>query len=170
MERYGRKVDALPILNVDDDLLAWGARIGETFRNMALAQRSSGIRTGVRKSSVYGNYQYNYDQNGYGSARTFDLRNGKPFLSYDYYLSIDRPVDEAAADLEELMQLNPARPYFLLMHVRESNTIEKVATIIGQLTEPVEVVPLDTFLALAAGAKTYRAHFKQPTDPVNLNP
>ena len=70
MERYGRKVDALPILNVDDDLLAWGARVGETFRTMALAERASGIKSGVRKSSVYGNYQYNYDQNGYGSARS----------------------------------------------------------------------------------------------------
>ncbi len=28
MERYGRKVDALPILNVDDNLLAWGASVG----------------------------------------------------------------------------------------------------------------------------------------------
>ena len=108
--------------------------------------------------------------NGYGTARTFDLRDGKPFLSYDYYLSIERPVEEAAADLEELIQLNPARPYFLLMHVRESNTIEKVAAIIGRLTEPVEVVPLDTFLALAASAKTYRTNFQQPTDPVNRNP
>lgn len=69
MERYARKVDALPILNVDETLLAWGAKVGETFRTMALAQRSSGIKSGVRKSSVYGNYQYNYDQYGYGSAR-----------------------------------------------------------------------------------------------------
>ena len=37
---------------------------------MALAERGSGIKSGVRKSSVYGNYQYNYDQNGYGSARS----------------------------------------------------------------------------------------------------
>jgi len=108
--------------------------------------------------------------NGYGSARTFDLRDGKPFLSYDYYLSLDRPEEEAAADLEELIQLNPARPYFLLMHVRERNTIEKVANIIDRLSEPVEVVPLDVFLKLAAGAKTYRTHYQQPTDPVNLNP
>lgn len=70
MERYGRKVDALPILNVDAALLAYGANIGETFRAMALAERGAGIKSGVRKSSVYGNYQYNYDQNGYGSART----------------------------------------------------------------------------------------------------
>lgn len=108
--------------------------------------------------------------NGYGSARTFDLRDGKPFLSYDYYLDVNRTIDEAAADLEELIQLNPARPYFLLMHVRESNTIEKVATIFSRLSEPVEVVPLDVFLKLAAGAPTFRRHFKQPTDPVDLNP
>jgi hypothetical protein len=108
--------------------------------------------------------------NGYGSARTFDLRDGRPFLSYEYYLSVDRPEDEAAADLEELIQLNPARPYFLLVHVRESNTIEKVANIIGRLSEPVEVVPLDVFLKLAAGAKTYRTYHRLPTDPVNLNP
>ena len=66
MERYGQKVDALPILNVDDELLDWGAMVGETFRTMALAQRSSGIRQGVRKSSVYGNYDYD---NGYYGNR-----------------------------------------------------------------------------------------------------
>lgn len=108
--------------------------------------------------------------NGYGSARTFDLRDGKPFLSYDYYLDVNRPVDEAAADLEELIQLNPKRPYFLLMHVRESNTIEKVSSILGSLTEPVEVVPLDVFLKLAASAKTYQTNYQQPADPVDHNP
>ena len=69
MERYGRKVDAMPVLNVDDELLAWGARVGETFRVMALAERASGIKSGVRKSSVYGNYQYSYDQYGYTNIR-----------------------------------------------------------------------------------------------------
>lgn len=70
MERYARKVDALPVLNVDDDLLAWGARVGETFRVMALAERAGGIKAGVRKSSVYGNYQYSYDSYGYTNFRS----------------------------------------------------------------------------------------------------
>lgn len=69
MERYARKVDALPVLNVDEDLLAWGAKVGEAFRNMALAQRTSGIKAGVRKSSVYGNYQYGYNGSGYSTTR-----------------------------------------------------------------------------------------------------
>ncbi|MCA9052445.1 MAG: hypothetical protein KDA75_01345, partial [Planctomycetaceae bacterium] len=74
MERYGQKVDALPILNVDDELLDWGASVGETFRTMALAQRSSGIRQGVRKSSVYGNYDYG---NGYYGARPVANEKGE---------------------------------------------------------------------------------------------
>jgi hypothetical protein len=108
--------------------------------------------------------------NGYGTARTFDLRGNQPFISYDYYLDVDRPTGEAAADLEELIQLNPKRPYFLLMHVRESNTVEKVATILGSLSEPVEVVPLDVFLKLAASSKTYRTNYQQPGDPIDHNP
>ncbi len=64
MERYGEKVDKLPILNVDEELLDWGASVAETFRTMALAQRSAGIRQGVRKSSIYRNYGYS-DEYGY---------------------------------------------------------------------------------------------------------
>lgn len=104
--------------------------------------------------------------NGYGVARTYDLRGTQPMISYDYYLEVKRPVEEAAADLEELMQLNPQRPYFLLMHVRELNTVEKVNAIFNRLSEDVEVVPLDVFLKMSATEKTYRTRFKQPTDAV----
>ena len=108
--------------------------------------------------------------NGYGTARTYDLRDGKPLISYDYYLDVNRPVKDAAADLEELIQLNPKRPYFLLLHIRERNTVEKVTSIFNSLSEPVEVVPLDVFLKLAADAKTYQTHYQEPGDPVNRNP
>jgi hypothetical protein len=108
--------------------------------------------------------------NGYGTARTFDLRDGNPFLSYDYYLDVNRSIDEAAADLDELMQLNPQRPYFLLMHVREANTVDKVSTILSRLSEPAEVVPLDLFLKFAASNKTYRTHYQEPSAPIDHNP
>ncbi|WP_221031571.1 GxGYxYP domain-containing protein [Actomonas aquatica] len=108
--------------------------------------------------------------NGYGTARTFDLRGDQPMLSYDYYLGVERPTEEAAADLEELIRLNPGRPYFLLMHVRERTTIEQVANILDNLSDSVEVVPLDRFLRLAAAAKTYRTRYQQPEDPIDHNP
>ena len=107
--------------------------------------------------------------NGYGAARTFDLRNGRPMLSYDYYLSRTRPAEEVIADLEELMALNSRRPYFLLMHVRESRTIDRVAEILNALPDEVELVPPDVFLKLAAGNKTYKTRFMQPDDPKDFN-
>jgi len=107
--------------------------------------------------------------NGYGAARTFDLRNGKPLISYDYYLGVHRPKDQAVADLEELMHLNDKRPYFLLVHVRESTTIDRVADIIEALPDEVEVVPLDVFLKYASGKKTYKTRYQQPDDPVDYN-
>ncbi|QDT42119.1 hypothetical protein Pan241w_22000 [Gimesia alba] len=62
-ERYARKIDRLPILNVDEDLLTYGSDVAETLRGIALAKRAAGSRTGVRNASVYGNYSYNYDSN-----------------------------------------------------------------------------------------------------------
>lgn len=105
--------------------------------------------------------------NGYYTASTFDLRDKRPFMSYDYYLSVTRSIPEAIADIDELMLLNPKRPYFLLMHVRERNTVEMVAKIISGLSEPAEVVPLDVFLQFAAGNKTYQTRYQ--TSPLEGN-
>lgn len=107
--------------------------------------------------------------NGYGSARTFDLRGGRPMVSYDYYLGLHRPTAEAIADLEELIHLNRKRPYFLLIHVRESTTIDRVADILEGVREEIEVVPLDVFLKLAASRQTYERRYLKESDPVDYN-
>jgi hypothetical protein len=99
--------------------------------------------------------------NGYSAAQTFDLRNGQPLISYDYYLAVNCSVDDAVADLDELIRLNDRRPYFLLIHIRESNTVEKVKQIIDRLSEKVEVLPLDIFLKMAADKKTYETRYQQ---------
>jgi hypothetical protein len=75
MERYGRKIDALPILNVDEDLLNWGASVSETFRSMGIAERGAGVRQGVRKSQVYGDYSYSDD--GYYNYRPESSRKNE---------------------------------------------------------------------------------------------
>ena len=93
--------------------------------------------------------------NGYGPASTFDLRDGRPFISYDYYLGEDRPREEAIADLRELARLNTERPYFLLLHVRQWSTIEYVKGILDALGPEFEVVPLDVFLKMAASEPTF---------------
>ncbi len=90
MERYARNIDRLPILNVDEDLLNWGASVGETLRSASGTTRMAGIRTGVRKSQVYGNYQYAYDNNGYYYRRDRYTHLSDPitrwnFCTYHHY-------------------------------------------------------------------------------------
>ena len=103
--------------------------------------------------------------NGYGPARTRDLRDTRAMISYDYYIDPRRPREEVAADLNELIAINSQRPYFLLVHVRESNDVNSLVEITRQLDGPVEIVPVDVFLKLAASKKTYTTRYQLPTDP-----
>ncbi len=82
MERYARKIDRLPILYVDEDLLEFGSKTAETLRIMAGARRSAGLRAGSQKAALrtsvggyygaygggYYNYSYGYGGAGYGSV------------------------------------------------------------------------------------------------------
>ena len=54
--------------------------------------------------------------------------------------------------------------------MRESNTVEKVKHIIERLSAPVEVVPLDIFLKLAADRQTYRTRYQEPVKPEAAKP
>jgi len=103
--------------------------------------------------------------NGYGPARTRDLRDTRAMISYDYYIDPRRPREEVAADLNELIAINSKRPYFLLVHVRESNDVNSLVEITRQLDGPVEIVPVDVFLKLAASNQTYTTRYQLPTDP-----
>jgi hypothetical protein len=97
--------------------------------------------------------------NGYAPAFTFTVKDGKPLISYDYYLSPTRPEADAVADLEELASINAKRPYFLLLHVRESSDIKRVKGILSKLGSEFELVPLDIFLTMAGQEPTFQERF-----------
>ncbi|MDZ7340604.1 MAG: GxGYxYP family putative glycoside hydrolase [candidate division KSB1 bacterium] len=97
--------------------------------------------------------------NGYAPAYTFTNRDGRPLISYDYYLSPTIPEAEAVADLQELARINSARPYFLLIHVRESSDVKRVKGILDRLGKEFEVVPLDIFLKMAGHSPTFKEKF-----------
>jgi len=100
--------------------------------------------------------------NGYAPAHTFDCRDGRPLVSFDYYLSPERPVDDAVADLRELAAINDERPYFLLMHVRQWSDITRVKEILDQLPrDQFAVVPLDRFLVMAGQESTFETRYKE---------
>lgn len=102
--------------------------------------------------------------NGYFASHTFAVRDKRPFVSYDYYLSAEKPEVEAAADLEELAALNSERPYFLLVHVREYSDVARVKSICDKLGPGFEVVPLDIFLKLAGEKPTFKERYMEPND------
>ena len=97
--------------------------------------------------------------NGYSPSFTFTVRDGKPLISYDYYLSPTRPEADAVSDLEELAAINGQRPYFLLIHVRESSDIKRVKGILDKLGPEFEVVHLDVFLTMAGKEPTFQERF-----------
>lgn len=97
--------------------------------------------------------------NGYAPAYTFTCQNGRPFVSFDYYLDENEPEKDAVADLKELIALNKRRPYFLLLHVREFNNIDRVKRIVDKLGPDTEVVPLDIFLKMAGKQPTFQTRF-----------
>ncbi len=97
--------------------------------------------------------------NGYYAANTFAVRDERPLLSYDYYLAAQRPEAAVAADLTELAEVNPARPYFLLVHVRENSDVARVKRICDLLGAGFEVVPLDVFLKMAGANPTFQEQY-----------
>ena len=101
--------------------------------------------------------------NGYAPSHTFGIRGGRPFLSYDYYLSPGRPEADAVADLQELARVNAARPYFLLVHIREDSDIKRVKGILDKLGPEFEVVALDKFLVMAGTQPTFKERYKTTT-------
>ncbi len=97
--------------------------------------------------------------NGYAPSYTYAVRNKIPFISFDYYLSPDRSVKDAISDLKELARMNIKRPYFLLLHVRQWNDINKVINILKNLGKDYKIVPLDIFLKMAGEYPTFQSRF-----------
>ncbi|NOY42166.1 MAG: hypothetical protein GXP26_10060 [Planctomycetes bacterium] len=79
MERYARKIDRMPILHVDDELLDYGSQLAETLRVMALSKRQGGIQSGIQTSGMgrgrqggsYNNYSYYDSLGGRGPDRLY---------------------------------------------------------------------------------------------------
>ncbi len=97
--------------------------------------------------------------NGYTPANTYDCRNGKPFISYNYYVDPDKPVEEVAEDLQELARINPKRPYFLPIHVRETNTVRRIRTILDLLGPEFKAVAPAEFLIMAGKKPTMTTRY-----------
>lgn len=70
-DKYARKIDQLPILGVDADLLSYGSETANKLRDCSLALKGVGMRSGVRTAENRGTVGPNaVVVNGYGGWRS----------------------------------------------------------------------------------------------------
>ncbi len=76
LQRYADRIDDLPILNVDKELVTFGLTVAESLRGTGVTQGMSGVKTGVRKSSVYEtDARYNNDNDYYEYRSSQSIKN-----------------------------------------------------------------------------------------------
>jgi hypothetical protein len=97
--------------------------------------------------------------NGYGPANTYDCRDGRPLISYNYYVEVKKSVEEVAEDLRELARINPRRPYFLPVHVREDNNVERMKQVADLLGTEFQIVNPPEFMIMAGKRPTMTTRF-----------
>jgi hypothetical protein len=71
-DKYARKIEKLPLLGVDPEMLDYGKFIATALRGGALNTRNTNIQTGAQQYQVAGNTGVAYDPSyygGYGSGR-----------------------------------------------------------------------------------------------------
>ncbi len=89
-DKYARKIERLPILNVDDELLEYSAYVAQQLRNATGAVKTMGIRGGVRQAQITsGDGTVGY---GYGGGYRFGRYGG--YGGYGGY-SVYSPYMEA---------------------------------------------------------------------------
>jgi len=67
-DKWARKIDRLPLLNVDAELLKFGRETAEGMRQMAAALRGIGIYSGARTAQIYGSGSYTPAAGEYGNG------------------------------------------------------------------------------------------------------
>ena len=85
-DKYARRIERLPILNVDEDLLNYSAFVANSMRQAALSVRTMGIQSNVRQKQIISSSA------GYGYVSSY--RHGR-YGSYGGYGVANNPVAEA---------------------------------------------------------------------------
>jgi hypothetical protein len=101
MERYARKIDELPVLNVDEMLLDYGDKLAETLRIMSLSKRQAGIAAGVRATEgggYYDGYDYGYNAFDAAAARS-QAKKEEMAVASDTRVQGWKLIDDATADI-----------------------------------------------------------------------
>jgi hypothetical protein len=73
-DKWARRIDTLPVLNVDSELVEFGQHVSTQLRDMAASLRGIGIRSGARSAQVWDSSSAYYD----GYSYYAESRDGDP--------------------------------------------------------------------------------------------
>ncbi len=111
MDRYSKKIDQLPILHVDPDLLDFGQKTVETLRLMAGARKSANMSAGIRSSEIvssggagYSGYNYGYGNSGYYNGRA----NARATMSAVNTVKLEERAGASSTKIEGFRLINNA--------------------------------------------------------------
>ena len=96
-EKYARKIDNLPILNVDDTLLDYGRQVSDLLRGGEGALKNVGMRSSVRQGmneGPTGNY-YENDYYGYGAYGGYRAGYSSGYYVNPYYANREKGRTDA---------------------------------------------------------------------------
>jgi hypothetical protein len=109
VDKAALEIDRLPVLNVDEDLIAYGAGVSETFRNMRNLSKNASLDASYRQASMAGNQGYGYG-GFYGggtnlSLSTSVMRKQETAVLKSNQMAIFTMLEEKTAEIRKKMTL-----------------------------------------------------------------
>lgn len=106
-DQYAKKIDRLPLLNVDKDMQEYSGHIAKLLRMGSSDFRGVGIRTGAREGQVTGSgfVTYGYGWGEYYSAEATKgaIRTQERAVGATSSVEMKRQIDEASAAIRKTM-------------------------------------------------------------------
>jgi hypothetical protein len=109
LEKYAQKIDRLPVLDVDPEVLDWGGKTAQTMRVMTSIQRQSTLNAGVQKSAlrtgVTGDSYYGYSYSSAAGTALDASQIDRTQQAKGSYTVVEgwRRIDDATSEIKKKM-------------------------------------------------------------------
>jgi hypothetical protein len=106
VDQAALEIDRLPVLNVDEELIAYGAGVSETFRNMRNLSKNASLDASYRQASMAGNQGYGFYGGGTNvSVGTSVMRKQETAVLKSNQMAVFTMLEEKTAEIRKKMTL-----------------------------------------------------------------
>jgi hypothetical protein len=110
LDKSASEIDRLPVLNVDEELIAYGTGVSETLRNMRNLSKNASLDASYRQATIAGNGGYGYGYGGFyggstGALETSVMRKQMTSVLKSNQLDAFTMLQEKSAEIRKKMTL-----------------------------------------------------------------